>query len=166
MGVPTPTRPEDLDVRELTFDAPDLTTFARLDELGLVAVGQRVEPDRAVLECRVVAGDDDAFGRHCGAEGRRVLIDDPTRFDGLPVVIDLTPIRDGTGRARSPRPPRPGRRSALLRAADPAHWRQPAHRQAGPQDRVPVRRRGARRGRGDLGHLPTHDRRLLSLIHI
>ena len=99
----------------------------------------------------MVAGDDDAFGRHCGAEGRRVLIDDPTRFDGLPVVIDLTPIRDGTGRARSPRPPRPGRRSALLRAADPAHWRQPAHRQAGPQDRVPVRRRGARRGRGDLG---------------
>ena len=66
MGVPTPTRPEDLDVRELTFDAPDLTTFARLDELGLVAVGQRVEPDRAVLECRVVAGDDDAFCRHCG----------------------------------------------------------------------------------------------------
>ena len=213
MGVPTPTRPEDLDVRELTFDAPDLTTFARLDELGLVAVGQRVEPDRAVLEFRVVAGDDDAFCRHCGAEGaargtvtrqlahepfgwrpttllirvrrfgcqacrrvwrqdttaaadrraklsraavrwalvalvtqhltvarlaealgvawdtandavlaegRRVLIDDPTRFDGVTVVgvdehvwrhtrsgekyvtvvIDLTPIRDGTGPAR------------------------------------------------------------------
>jgi transposase len=54
------------------------------------------------------------------AEGRRVLIDDPTRFDGVRVVgvdehvwrhtrrgdkyvtviIDLTPIRDGTGPAR------------------------------------------------------------------
>ena len=54
------------------------------------------------------------------AEGRRVLINDPTRFDGVQVIgvdehcwrhtrrgdkfvtviIDLTPIRDGTGPAR------------------------------------------------------------------
>ena len=34
--------------------APDLTTFCRLDELGLVVTGQRLEPDRAVLACRVV----------------------------------------------------------------------------------------------------------------
>ena len=54
------------------------------------------------------------------AEGRRVLIDDPARFDGVgaigvdehvwrhtrrgdkfvTVIIDLTPIRDGTGPAR------------------------------------------------------------------
>ncbi|STX13243.1 Transposase and inactivated derivatives [Kytococcus sedentarius] len=54
---------------DATFDAPDLTTFARLDELGLVVAGQRLEPDRAVLECRVVARDDDAFCRRCGAEG-------------------------------------------------------------------------------------------------
>ena len=32
-----------------TFTAPDLTAFCRLDDLGLQTVGQRVEPDRAVL---------------------------------------------------------------------------------------------------------------------
>ena len=37
-----------------TFAIPDLTTFCRLDELGLVAVGQLIEPDRATIECRVV----------------------------------------------------------------------------------------------------------------
>ncbi len=54
---------------DATFCTPDLTTFCRLDELGLVVVGQHLEPDRAVLECRVVARDDDAFCRQCGAEG-------------------------------------------------------------------------------------------------
>jgi len=69
MGVPTPTHPEDLDVSDATFHSPDLTTFCRLDKLGLVVVGQRLEPDRAVLECRVVAREDDPFCRGCGAEG-------------------------------------------------------------------------------------------------
>ncbi|MBN9178921.1 MAG: ISL3 family transposase [Microbacterium sp.] len=50
-----------------TFATPDLTTFCRLDELGLEAIGQLIEPDRAVLECRVV--DDDPWCRKCGAEG-------------------------------------------------------------------------------------------------
>ncbi len=50
-----------------TFAAPDLTTFCRLDELGLEAVGQLLEPDQAVLECRVV--DDDPWRPKCGAEG-------------------------------------------------------------------------------------------------
>ncbi|MGO1831874.1 Transposase [Brevibacterium sp. Mu109] len=50
-----------------TFDAPCLTTFCRLDELGLEAVGQRLEPDRTVLECRVVAPDQ--WCRRCGCEG-------------------------------------------------------------------------------------------------
>lgn len=50
-----------------TFAAPDLTTFCRLDELGLDVIGQLLEPDRAVLECRVV--DDDPWCRKCGAEG-------------------------------------------------------------------------------------------------
>ncbi len=40
-----------------TFDSPDLTTFARLDELGLVAVGQRLLAERAVLECRLAGHD-------------------------------------------------------------------------------------------------------------
>ena len=196
---------------DATFACPDLTTFCRLDELGLQATGQRLEPGRAVLACRVV--DDDGWCRRCGcrgaprdsvvrrlaheplgwrpttlevtvrryrctgcghvwrqdtskaaqpraklsraglawalegivcqhlsvarvaeglavawntandavlAEGRRVLIGDPTRFDGVQVlgvdehvwrhtrrgdkyvtvIIDLTPIRSGTGPAR------------------------------------------------------------------
>src|SRR5699024_4143450 len=58
---------EDLDVPDATFTAPDLTTFARLDDLGLEVVGQRLEPDRAVLACRVVA--DDGWCRRCGCEG-------------------------------------------------------------------------------------------------
>jgi len=193
------------------FTRPDLSSFCRLDELGLVVVGQHLEPKRAVLACRVA--EDDRWCRRCGregsprdsvtrqlahepfgwrpttllvtvrryrcsgcghvwrqdttkaaeprarlsrralrwalealvcqhltvariaealavswdtaneavlAEGRRVLINDPTRFDGVKVIgvdehcwrhtrrgdkfvtviIDLTPIRDGTGPAR------------------------------------------------------------------
>ena len=53
---------EDLDVPDATagagFACPDLTTFARLDELGLHVTGQRLEPGRAVLACRVVEPDD------------------------------------------------------------------------------------------------------------
>jgi transposase-like protein len=197
-----------------TFVRPDLGSFCRLDELGLQVVGQRIEPSRAVLACRVVETDEFArCCRRCGceaaqrdsvtrrlaheplgwrpttllitirryrctgcghvwrqdtsraaepraklsrralrwalegivcqhltvarvaeglgvswntandavlAEGRRVLIEDPHRFDGVrvigvdehcwrhtrrgdkyvTVIIDLTPIRDGTGPAR------------------------------------------------------------------
>ncbi len=196
---------------DVTFAAADLTTFCRLDELGLEVTGQRLEPNRAVLACRVV--EPDRWCRRCGcqgvprgsvvrrlaheplgwrptslevvvrryrctgcghvwrqdtsraaepraklsrrglrwalegivcqhltvarvaeglgvawgtandavlAEGRRVLIEDPGRFDGVQVIgvdehcwrhtrrgdrfvtviIDLTPIRDGTGPAR------------------------------------------------------------------
>ena len=197
-----------------TFLPPDLGSFCRLDELGLQVVGQRLEPGRAVLACRVVETDEFArWCRRCGceaaprdsvtrrlaheplgwrpttllitirryrctgcghvsrqdtsraagpraklsrralrwalegivcqhltvarvaeglgvawntandavlAEGRRVLIEDPHRLDGVrvigvdehcwrhtrrgdkyvTVIIDLTPIRDGTGPAR------------------------------------------------------------------
>ena len=196
---------------DVAFACPDLTTFARLDELGLEVTGQHLAPDRAVLACRVV--EPDQWCRRCGclgvardtvtrrlaheplgwrpttllvtvrryrctgcphvwrqdtskaaepraklsrrglrwaleglvvahltvarvaeglgvawgtandavlAEGKRLLIEDPTRFDGVQVVgvdehvwrhtrkgdkyvtviIDLTPIRDGTGPAR------------------------------------------------------------------
>ncbi len=204
-------QPKDLDVLHATFAPVDLTTFCRLDELGLVATGQRIELHRSVIECRVVEAD--GWCRRCGAEGvsrgtvarrlahapfghrattllvrvrrykctgcgrlwrqdttmaaqprakisraglrwalealvidhltvsrvaaglgvswsaandavlaegRRVLIDDPSRFDGVAVIgvdehawrhtrfgdryvtviIDLTPVRDGTGPAR------------------------------------------------------------------
>lgn len=51
------------------FWPPDLTTFARLDDLGLVVVGQHVTDRRTVLECRVVPVPGDEFCRQCGAEG-------------------------------------------------------------------------------------------------
>jgi hypothetical protein len=40
-----------------------------LDELGLEVVGQRLEPDRAVLACRVEPGEFDRWCRRCGGEG-------------------------------------------------------------------------------------------------
>jgi transposase len=54
-------------VPDATFACPDLTRFCRLDELGLEAVGQRFELDRAVLACRVV--EPDQWCRRCGCEG-------------------------------------------------------------------------------------------------
>ncbi len=52
---------------DATFTRPDLTTFTRLDDLGLEATGQLLEPDRAVLACRVVEPDD--WCRRCGCQG-------------------------------------------------------------------------------------------------
>jgi len=53
---------------DATFLPPDLGSFCRLDELGLQVVGQRLEPGRAVLACRVVETDEFArWGRRCGA---------------------------------------------------------------------------------------------------
>ncbi len=68
MEVLTLTIQKDLDVLDATFAAPDLTTFCRLDELGLVVLGQHLQPDRAVLACRVV--EPDRWCRECGCEGR------------------------------------------------------------------------------------------------
>jgi predicted RNA-binding Zn-ribbon protein involved in translation (DUF1610 family) len=50
-----------------TFERPDLTTFCRLEELGLEVVGQQLQHDRALLACRVV--DPDRWCRRCGCEG-------------------------------------------------------------------------------------------------
>ncbi|MGP5254416.1 ISL3 family transposase, partial [Brachybacterium alimentarium] len=47
-----------------TFGDPDLTTFTRLEELGLVVVGQNLTADRAVLECRVA--EEESWCRACG----------------------------------------------------------------------------------------------------
>ena len=57
-----------VDGRADAFASPDLTAFCRLDELGLVVTGQRLEPDRAVLACQVV--EPDQWCRRCGCEGR------------------------------------------------------------------------------------------------
>ena len=50
-----------------TFDRPDLSAFTRLDGLGLEVTGQRIEPDRAVLACRITG--EDRWCRQCGGEG-------------------------------------------------------------------------------------------------
>ncbi|RYZ31157.1 MAG: ISL3 family transposase [Propionibacteriaceae bacterium] len=52
---------------DATFACPDLTTFCRLDELGLEVTGQRLTPDRAVLACRLAGTD--PWCRRCGAQG-------------------------------------------------------------------------------------------------
>ena len=54
---------------DATFTTPDVTTFCRLDELGLVVVGQHLQPDKAVLACRVGDQADDHWCRRCGCEG-------------------------------------------------------------------------------------------------
>jgi len=53
-------------VPHATFNSPDLSTFARLGELGLIAVGQRISAHRAVLECRLT--DPDPWCMDCGAQ--------------------------------------------------------------------------------------------------
>lgn len=53
---------------DATFARPDLSTFTGLDVLGLEVTGQRLEPGRAVLSCRVLAPDD--WCRECGCAGR------------------------------------------------------------------------------------------------
>ena len=78
-------------MRDATFTAPDLTTFTRVDGLGLRVVGQHVSPERAVLACRVIA--EDRWCRRCGCEGvvrgsvRRRLAHEP--FGWRPTVLDV-----------------------------------------------------------------------------
>ena len=77
---------------DATFARPDLTTFTRLDELGLQVVGQRLELARAVLACRVVAPD--RWCRRCGCEGAprdtvtRRLAHEP--FGWRPTTLEVT----------------------------------------------------------------------------
>jgi transposase len=74
------------------FDRADLTTFCRLDELGLEVTGQRLEPGKAVLACRVV--EPDRWCRRCGCEGlardtvTRRLAHEP--FGWRPTTLVLT----------------------------------------------------------------------------
>lgn len=97
------------------FACSDLTTFCRLDELGLEVTGQRLEPDRAVLACRVVEPGDsiDRWCRRCGLEGMardtvtRELAHEPLGW--RPTVLEVTIRRYrcidcGTCGARTPAP--------------------------------------------------------------
>jgi len=56
-------------VLDATFACPDLSSFCRLDELGLEVIGQHLEPERAVLACRTVVPD--RWCRRCGCQGAR-----------------------------------------------------------------------------------------------
>src|SRR6476619_2555316 len=99
-----------------TFADPDVTTFARLDGLGLRVVGQFLEPDRAILECSVV--DADQRCRRCGVWGRprdtttRRLAHEPLGWRPTVLLVTVRRYRcDGcghvwrqdTGRAAQPR---------------------------------------------------------------
>ena len=75
------------------FAPPDLTSFCRLDSLGLVVTGQRLEPTRAVVACRAVAAD--RWCGRCGAEGRvrdsvtRRLAHEPFGWRPTTLVVTL-----------------------------------------------------------------------------
>jgi transposase len=81
-----------LDATGAAFATPDLTSFCRLDGLGLVVTGQRLKPDLAELACRVVA--EDRWCRRCGAVGEvrdsvtRRLAHEP--FGWRPTVLVIT----------------------------------------------------------------------------
>ena len=49
------------------FEHPLLSAFMRLDDLGLEVTGQRIEPDHAVLACRITG--EDRWCRLCGCQG-------------------------------------------------------------------------------------------------
>jgi transposase len=107
------------------FGCPDLTAFCRLDELGLIVTGQRHEPDRVVLACRVVEPDD--WCRRCGCRGVprgsvvRRLAHEP--FGWRPTTLQITVRR--------------------YRCDECAHvWRQDTTRAAEP--RAKLSRRGLR----------------------
>ncbi len=96
-----------------TFAASDLTTFCRLDELGLEAVGQRLDADRAVIECRLV--EDDPWCRTRGAEGvARETV--PRRLADEPVGRPSTTLRVGVRRYRCAYCQRTRRQDALKEA--------------------------------------------------
>jgi transposase len=104
---------------DATFACPDLTTFARLDELGLEVTGQRLEPGRAVLACRVVEPDE--WCRRCGCLGSprdtvvRRLAHEP--FGWRPTLLLVTVRR--------------------YRCADCGHvWRQDTSKAAAPRAKL------------------------------
>ena len=84
-----------------TFTTPDLTTFCRLDDLGLTLTGQHFEPELAALLCRPTEPND--WCHRCGCQGiprgtvirrlaradellPRPLADNPT---GVAVALDV-----------------------------------------------------------------------------
>ncbi len=97
---------------DVTFACPDLTTFCRLDELGLEVTGQRLAQDRAVLACRI-AGDD-SWCRRCGELGvprdsvTRQLAHEPFGWRPTTLLVTVRRYRCA-GQSRRPDPRRPDR---------------------------------------------------------
>jgi hypothetical protein len=52
------------------FDLPDVTSFCRLDGLGLVVTGQDITAEGAVLACRVADRPGDGWYSECGGKAR------------------------------------------------------------------------------------------------
>jgi transposase len=105
---------------DLAFGPADLTTFCRLDELGLEVTGQRLEPSRAVLACRVVSpqDSDERWCQDCGCEGAprdtvvRRLAHEPFGWRPTTLLVTIRRYRCGecghvwrqdTSRAAAPR---------------------------------------------------------------
>src|SRR4051794_16488369 len=109
--------PKDLDMLDATSVRPDLGAFCRLDELGLEVIGQRLEPDRAVLACRVEPGEFDRWCRRCGGEAlaratvTRRLAHEP--FGWRPTTLLVTVCRYRCGGCRRVWP------QDISRAAEP-----------------------------------------------
>ncbi|AGZ53631.1 helix-turn-helix domain of transposase ISL3 family protein [Mycobacterium kansasii 662] len=84
------------------FACADLTTFCRLDELGLEVTGQRLDCDRAMLACRIT--DEDRWCRRCGEQGSphdtgtRQLAHEP--FGWRPTTLLVTIRRYGCASCR------------------------------------------------------------------
>lgn len=84
-------------MRDATFACPDLTSFCRLDVLGLEVVGQQLGPDRAVLACRV--REPDRWCRRCGCEGAprdtvtRLLAHEPFGWRPTPLRVTICRYR-------------------------------------------------------------------------
>src|SRR3954447_3254857 len=119
MEVPTPPIRETstcLTTFVAEFGSADLSAFCRLDELGLEVTGQRLEPDCAVLACRVV--EPDGWRRRCGYEGvprdtvLRRLAHEPFGWRPTTLLVTLRRYRcarcghvwrQDTGKAAEPR---------------------------------------------------------------
>ena len=84
-------------IAEGGFAPADLTSFCRLDGLGLVVTGQQVSAEGAVLACEVADGD--RWCRRCGCEGvvrdcvTRRLAHEPFGWRPTTLVVNLRRYR-------------------------------------------------------------------------
>jgi hypothetical protein len=159
-----------------TFVRPDLGSFCRLDELGRQVVGQRIEPSRAVLACRVVETDEFArCCRRCGCEAAprdsvtRRLAHEPLGWRPTNVADHDPPLSLHRLWACVAPGHQPGRRAAREAVASRAAMGARRHRvsaldrrsgRRGPRRVVEHRqRRGAGRGQACVDRGPTPVRR-------